>query len=197
MERDAHVERFASLYHAARPRLLAYALRRTASPEDAADVIAETFTIGWRRFDDVPDGEASVLWLYATARRVIANHGRRVQHRSRLVELIGSNLATGIASQLDPADDVAIESTLALARLSDNERELLMLAGWEGLDSTQLGCVLGCSASAARVRLHQARVHLKAELVGLGVGTSGGGNRRGPARSKAEPRDAPEEAEAR
>ena len=45
-------------------RLLAYALRRTASSEDAADAVAETFGIAWRRFDQLPQGESSVLWLY-------------------------------------------------------------------------------------------------------------------------------------
>lgn len=76
MTTDEREQRFGAVYEQARRPLLAYALRRTGSPEDAADVVAETFAIAWRRLDAIPDGEASRLWLYAACRRVIANHGR-------------------------------------------------------------------------------------------------------------------------
>ena len=77
-ERDSdREERFLSLYAAACPLVLAYALRRAASPQDAADVCAETFAIAWRRLDELPDGQAATMWLYATARKVLANAFRR------------------------------------------------------------------------------------------------------------------------
>ncbi len=72
-----------------------------------------------------------MLWLYATARRVIVNHHRKAQRRDRLVDRIGANLAEGV-TQLDPSEGNAVESMLALARLSDDDRELLMLAGLGG-----------------------------------------------------------------
>ncbi|MBX6384794.1 MAG: RNA polymerase subunit sigma-24 [Microbispora sp.] len=56
--------------------LLAYVRRRTESPEDAADALAETFATAWRRIGDVPAGPPARLWLYGVARRVLAN-GRR------------------------------------------------------------------------------------------------------------------------
>jgi hypothetical protein len=46
--------RFEAVYDAHRSAILGYALRRTGSPDDAADVIAETFLTAWRRLDDVP-----------------------------------------------------------------------------------------------------------------------------------------------
>src|SRR6202034_3508670 len=136
---DERQERFRALYESTRSRLIAYALRRTSSAEDAADVIAETFAIGWRRLDDVPPGEASVLWLYGTARRVIANHHRRTRGRLELVARIGVELEAVRSTSIESADH-AIAARLALDRLSDDDRELLMLAGWEGLDSAQLAC---------------------------------------------------------
>jgi RNA polymerase sigma-70 factor (ECF subfamily) len=33
--------------------------------EDAADVVAETFLVAWRRLDSVPGGDEARLWLYA------------------------------------------------------------------------------------------------------------------------------------
>jgi RNA polymerase sigma factor (sigma-70 family) len=169
MAAEGRVERFTELYKESRARLLAYALRRTASPEDAADAVAETFGIAWRRFDEIPQGESSVLWLYATARRVIANQARRNQHRSQLLQQIATALGTELSVQTDASEQDGLEAGVALARMTDEDRELLMLAAWEGLTSTQLACVLGCSSTAARIRLHRARSRLKAEMKGLGV----------------------------
>jgi RNA polymerase sigma-70 factor (ECF subfamily) len=159
-------ERFAALYESSRARLLAYALRRTTSSEDAADIVAETFTIAWRRLDEIPDGDLSMLWLFVAARLVIANHARRMQRRTQLVQRIGAHLATGAQASSLSSELDALDASRAFGRLSGEDQELLMLAGWEGLDSAGLGYVLGCSPTAARIRLHRARARLKAELTG-------------------------------
>lgn len=50
---DDDVSRFEDLHRRAFRPLTAYALRRSP-PEDAADAVAETFLVAWRRLDDVP-----------------------------------------------------------------------------------------------------------------------------------------------
>ncbi|MEU9884548.1 sigma factor [Sphaerisporangium sp. NPDC051011] len=58
--------RFVEIYeHAYRP-VLAYALRRCQDPDDAADVVAETFMTAWRRIEEVPEGDAARLWLFGS-----------------------------------------------------------------------------------------------------------------------------------
>ncbi|MBC6460952.1 RNA polymerase sigma factor [Actinomadura sp. HBU206391] len=47
-------QRFEALYTAQYQSVLSYVRRRTASPDDAADAIAEIFTTAWRRPDNVP-----------------------------------------------------------------------------------------------------------------------------------------------
>src|SRR3954447_10520347 len=77
---------FRSLYTAHFGAILEYAVRRVPAPEDATDVVAETFLIAWRRHADVPPGREARLWLYGVARRVLANHLRGEARRSRLGE---------------------------------------------------------------------------------------------------------------
>lgn len=48
---------FAAVYAATCEPLLGYALRRCDTPEDAADVVAETFAIKWRRSSAIPPGD--------------------------------------------------------------------------------------------------------------------------------------------
>ncbi|MFC5747550.1 RNA polymerase sigma factor [Actinomadura rugatobispora] len=155
---------FEMMYAAAYEPILGYALRRCSSPEDAADVVAETFTVAWRRFEEIPSGDRARLWLYGVARRVLANH-RRSQERHRLrITSLRDEIAT---AAVDPTDTAAISQ--AFGRLSESDREVLSLVAWEGLDHTGLAMVLGCSTAAARVRLHRARKRLSRALRSAGV----------------------------
>jgi RNA polymerase sigma-70 factor (ECF subfamily) len=52
----------------------------------------------------------------------------------------------------------------ALGRLSEGDREVVLLCAWEGLSIEEAATALGCSPTAAKVRLHRARRRLRAEL---------------------------------
>jgi RNA polymerase sigma-70 factor (ECF subfamily) len=159
----ADEERFSTLYAATRPRITAYALRRTASREEAADIVAETFEIAWRKLTEVPPSPDDLLWLYVTARHVLANSGRRVHRRDELTARLAEGLRA-IDVVEDPVDEGGLHALSSLRSLPPEDRELLMLTGWEGLTSAEVGRVLGCSATAARIRLHRARTRLNAEM---------------------------------
>jgi len=138
--------------------VLAYALRRTDAA-GAEDVVAEVFLTAWRRGERVPDRDP-VLWLYAVARRVLANQRRATRRREALPDVLGT-LARQPSAAPDPARSPL---TAALARLRQGEREVLMLTAWEGLDARQAATVLGCTPQAVHTRLHRARARLRAEL---------------------------------
>ncbi|MEW2358894.1 RNA polymerase sigma factor [Spirillospora sp. NPDC029432] len=150
---DDRRRRFEEIYEANRVQILGYALRRTADAQDAADVLAETFLTAWRRLDDVPRDGAARLWLYGVARRVLANHHRGERRRSALAADLGLRLRTGAAEPERNLADVGP----AFRSLSEADRELLTLVGWEGLDHGEIATVLGCSRNAVRIRLHRAR----------------------------------------
>ena len=184
---EADEERFNALYLATRARISAYALRRTASSEDAADIVADTYEIAWRRLDDVPAPPDDVLWLYVTARNVLANTTRRIHRRDDLVGRLADALRrTGPATP--PTDEAAVTALSCLRSLPDDDRELLMLTAWDGLTSADAGRVLGCSPTAARIRLHRARARLRAELSrtdGTRKRSTGGGQEQGDGRAPA------------
>ncbi|WP_433463707.1 RNA polymerase sigma factor [Spirillospora sp. CA-128828] len=150
--------RFEAIYKAHRARVLGYALRRTADPQDAADVLAETFLTAWRRLDDVPPGDQARLWLYGVARRVLANHHRGERRRSALAADLAGQLRIDLAAHRVPRPEGDLAAiAAAFGELSEGDRELLSLVGWEGLDHGEIAAVLGCSRNAVRIRLHRAR----------------------------------------
>lgn len=151
---------FSRVYREQGQAVLAYALRRVEDREDAADVVAETFLIAWRRLGEVPSGEEARLWLYAVARRVIANLRRTERRRTRLGRRLAESLRTELATHPVPAGEAA-EVLRAMAGLSDGDRELLLLVSWEGLTPGEAAKVLEVSSLAARSRLHRARRRLR------------------------------------
>src|SRR4051812_39055896 len=164
----AEQARFEALYTGSFTSLLGFAIRRCDSAEDAADVVAETFAIAWRRLDAVPAGEEAVLWLYGVARNVLANHRRGVARRRGLAVALAGEISERYArSAEESATDHAVGQ--AFRALPDDDRELLALVAWEGLDHGQIAAVLGCSRNAVRIRLHRARRRLARELAAAGV----------------------------
>jgi RNA polymerase sigma-70 factor, ECF subfamily len=161
--RESAEVRFRRLYAEHGRAVLAYAVRRCGDPQDAADVVAETFLVAWRRFADVPAGEEAKLWLYGVARRVLANQHRAVSRRNRLAERLREELPTALQAVSDPpaADRAVLQ---ALRELSDDDREILLLAAWEQLEPVEIAHVLGISRVAVRSRLHRARSRLRARL---------------------------------
>lgn len=156
---------FGRLYREQARAILAYALRRVEDREDAADVVAETFLVAWRRLAEVPPGPGARLWLYAVARRTIANLHRSERRRTRLGGRLAESLRTELATRPAPAGEAA-EVLRAMAGLSDEDRELLLLVSWEGLSPSEAAKVLEISSLAARSRLHRARRRLRALIEG-------------------------------
>ncbi|HEX5990153.1 MAG TPA: sigma-70 family RNA polymerase sigma factor [Solirubrobacterales bacterium] len=151
---------FSRLYREQGRAVLAYALRRVDDREDAADVVAETFLVAWRRLGEVPIDAEARLWLYAVARRVIANLQRTERRRTRLGRRLAESLRTEIATHPAPGGEAA-EVLRAMADLSDGDRELLLLVSWEELSPGEAAKVLEISSLAARSRLHRARRRLR------------------------------------
>ena len=135
--------------------------------EDADDVAAETFAVAWRRRHELPDGDAARLWLLGTARRVIANQRRSNGRLGRLREKVGSSVV--VAPKVpDPADVAVARSDgslrRALAKLSESDRELLLMRAWDGLAVADIASVLDITPNAASVRLTKARTKLATAL---------------------------------
>jgi RNA polymerase sigma-70 factor (ECF subfamily) len=158
-------ERFSGLYEEHYEHVLRYALRRTDA-EMARDVAAETFTVAWRRMEQLP--AEPLPWLYGVARRALANELRGQHRRDRLTSRL--ELAASVAGvptlQPDHAEEVTTFTHIraTMAKLSPRDQEVLQLIAWEDLDIADAAKVLGCSNTACKVRLHRARRRLELML---------------------------------
>ena len=138
-------------------RYLYRRLTGTADPASTADdLTADVFLIAWQRHDALPEG-AELPWLYAVARRVLANN------RRRRTEIPVADLGDLDAiDESDPAELVTRDAALAAAwqRLSSKDREVLRLSAWEGLNGRDLATALCVSEGGAAAALSRARARL-------------------------------------
>ncbi len=152
MQRSAD-DRFREIYERHVDAVTAYVRRRTAL-DSVEDIVAETFLVGWRKLDRVPDD--ALPWLYAVARKTLANQHRLAGRQGVLT----SDRDTSSPPQID--GDYALAE--AFARLGEGDREVLRLVVWEQLSLREAARVLDCSHVACRVRFHRARRRLAAHL---------------------------------
>jgi RNA polymerase sigma factor (sigma-70 family) len=141
-------------------------VRRRIDETTVSDVVAEVFTVAWRRLAEVPVDDAR-LWLFGVARHVVANHLRGAGRGYRLIEKVAANTAVNTAGLADDhADAVATRLSVAAAfdRLAPSDQEILRLVVWEGLTVREAAKVLHCGVPAATMRLNRARARLRKAL---------------------------------
>lgn len=143
--------------------ILKYFLRRTASPEDAADLLGETLLIVWRRERSIPDDEnASRMWMCGVARKVLSGQHRSARRRTALTQRLGEELA----SMHPPADtdDVGAEVRESLRILPVTDQEIIRLHYWDGFSLAEIAELLGMREGTVRSRHARARAKLRAHL---------------------------------
>lgn len=150
--------RFVAVYTRDHPRLVSFVLRRTGDRSAAEDVAAEVFRIAWERVAEAPPTSA---WLFVTARNLTMAHHRATQRSAEVRQRLGAEDGLRAGDPGDPRSERIVE---ALDRLSPEQRELLTAYYWDDLSGAECAALGGCSVGAIWVRLHRARVALRAAL---------------------------------
>lgn len=136
---------FAQLYMLYRDRLYRYALFRVGG-QNAADAVSECITQAWRSVKSLRDEGAFGGWIF------------RIMHRVCAVEIKEQILRRDMSD----IDDISIEFAEnfkalelkeALSRLSDDEREIVLLSAVMGLSSKEIGAAVGARPSTVRSKL--------------------------------------------
>lgn len=167
-------EWFRAAYQQSYQPVAAY-LRRRIPADDVDDVLSVVMTRVWQTRDTIPPHllNKPLPWFFGIAHNVVSEYCRatacRSSHESVMdpddVALGGVRSADGAAgvagggSCADIAEELAEKSQIraALELLAESDREVLMLAAWEGLTTVELAAALQVTPAAARVRLHRAR----------------------------------------
>jgi RNA polymerase sigma-70 factor, ECF subfamily len=154
-------EAYAILARTHGDRLFGLARRILRDHDRAEDAVQQTLVIAWRELPRLRDPERFTVWLHRTL--VHACYAEAVRTR---------RLAT-IVREL-PVDGSAFDDTLAVddrdrlergfRRLPPDQRALLVLRHYLGLEPGEIAETLGIPPGTARSRLHYAHRAMRAAL---------------------------------
>jgi RNA polymerase sigma-70 factor (ECF subfamily) len=147
------------------PRLLLCARQWTRTLADAEDVVQEAFVRYWRHQRHLP-GDPQAL-LITSIRRAAIDHARRESRRSAREDKADGGLeereSVFIAQPGEEAERRR-EIEAALQKLSDLQREVLVLKIWNELTFEQIAAILDIPANTAASRYRYALGALRNEL---------------------------------
>ncbi|MCD6291754.1 MAG: sigma-70 family RNA polymerase sigma factor [Anaerolineae bacterium] len=164
----AMVERFS-------PRIYRLALKLVRDPDEAEDVLQETFISACEHVSQFEGRSSLGTWLYRIATNAGLMHLRRRQpdtvSMNDPVELEeGEFVPRQLVDWGWNPEDHALNEELkrvmdeAIAMLPETLRAAFVLRDIEGLSTAEAAEVLGITESAAKVRLHRARMRLREHL---------------------------------
>lgn len=164
------VRRFTDLYAETYQPVLAYAMRRTRSVDDAHDVVSSTFLVAWRRLDDVLDADVPLAWLYGVSRKTLSNQRRSTQRQTAVADRVAGSSPANVSEGTEQIVESRAEwskTMTALETLGERDREVLRLAAFEQLAPAEIAVVLGVSSARARTWLYRARRRLERAVEAL------------------------------
>ena len=127
--------------------------------EDAHDVVQTAFEKLWRNREDV-DGNKSKSYLFTVAYNSMIDHLRKIK-RIQLKDDFKED------SRIYHKETNNLKAILevALGKLSETQRSLVMLKDYEGYSYEEIGKIMNLSESQVKVYLHRARLQLKEYIV--------------------------------
>lgn len=163
---------FEWLYHSHCPRVYALCLRMTKDPTQAEDLTQETFLAVFRGIRHFRGQSAFTTWLYRVTRNTVLMFFRKVKLPATSFEEIADRQIEEERPRKEWGRlDVHLESIAdrlllqaAMATLSANAREALVLHYLYGYEHHEIAELLGRATGTSKSRVHKANLRLRATL---------------------------------
>jgi RNA polymerase sigma-70 factor (ECF subfamily) len=142
------------------PRLRRYAQALVGDSTRADDIVQDCLERAWSKIHLFRPGSDLRAWLFTILHNVHANAARRYNTSPTLVPLLDETLAPASrATQLDELEVGDLRS--ALAKLSDDQRQVILMVGMEQMRYEEVATVLEIPIGTVMSRLHRARERLR------------------------------------
>ncbi len=142
-------------------RLMYYVHHLIHDRDQSGDVLQEIWLDVYRKLGQLRAPGAFRVWLYRCAHHRAMNHLRRRRAEAHAREdLAASSTSVDAWNEFELLENAELVH-VALEKLSENHREIMVLRFVEGMDVKELAEVIGCSEGTAKSRLHYAKAALR------------------------------------
>ena len=166
-------EAFRELIELTTPRIYRLAVRMLGDPDEADDVVQETYIRAWGRLDELRDPAAAMGWLARVARNAARDRLRWWKRRRResfdeagapLARMVAMADSAPLADEALAAAQTGAAVARAVAALPDKHRVVLLLREADGMSYEEIAESLGVAVGTVESRLHRARAALARKL---------------------------------
>ncbi|MEE9293212.1 MAG: sigma-70 family RNA polymerase sigma factor [Acidobacteriota bacterium] len=159
---EAFVRRYQS-------RIYAVAWHYMRNAEDARDTAQEIFIRLYERLDTFRDEEAFLPWMLRLARNACIDSLRRRKARPPATDVTVDDAIQIPAADPTPEERSESRSTRdllyrALDKMSESDREILLLKEIQGLKVDQISSLLGIPTGTVKSRCNRARIELATKV---------------------------------
>jgi RNA polymerase sigma-70 factor (ECF subfamily) len=144
------------------PKLRGFAISLCGNRDRADDLVQETLVHALAALHTFQPGTSMTAWLFTILRNLFRS---QVRKRRREVEDADGSYAQSLVSA--PAQDTRLafaEFHAALARLTADQREALVLVGAAGFSYQEAAAICGTAIGTIKSRVHRARLNLSQML---------------------------------
>ena len=140
--------------------LYRFILKNVKDEDKAKDIVQDTYIKLWSKVNDLESTNAK-SYMFTTAYRTMIDSIRRDKKFSPIEKLP----ETSHTKHAQPDLKQTIDS--ALSKLSEIQRNVLLLRDYEGYNYEQIGEITGLNESQVKVYIYRARIAMKDYLVSL------------------------------
>ncbi|MFN2371076.1 MAG: RNA polymerase sigma factor [Candidatus Krumholzibacteriia bacterium] len=161
-------------------RVCSIAFGYVGDRDEALDLAQEIFVRVWHRLGQMTEPERFAGWLTAIARHACLDHLRRRKARPPRQDIPAEKM-TGLAAAAPDPEQAWLATSRqrlvhrAMERLSDINREIIVLKDIQGLPLEEIAGLLGLPLGTVKSRSSRARVELARAIVDLDGGPGGAG----------------------
>lgn len=172
--REGNYDCFERIVDAHERKIYNLALRMMGNPDDAKDILQDTFLKVYDHIDKFRGDSRLSTWIYRIAMNEALMKIRR--EKGRMVSIDTFKTSDGETRSLDIEDwaqkpldklltrELGDEMEGAISRLPEDYRAVFLLRDVEGLSNAEIAKMLKITVPAVKSRLHRARLFLRNEL---------------------------------
>lgn len=158
--RRGHVESYNLLISRWDRRIFNYLLRLVKDREDARDLAQDVFLKAYQNLNKLEDPSKFSPWLY----RIAHNEAYSLLRKNRPETEMGEERAQSIPGRRMLPIEVGLAVSTAMSRLTEDQREAVVLKIYEGFKFEEMAEILACPVSTIKSRLYTALDLLKESL---------------------------------
>ena len=162
--RRDNVEAYNLLVSRWEKRIYNYLLRLVKNREDALDLAQDVFLKAYQNLRKLEDADRFAPWIYRIAHNEAYSYLRKNRPETDLDDAqFETWFEPGPGRRMLPIE-VSLAVERALTRLSDDQREAVVLKIYQGFKFEEMAEILGCPVSTVKSRLYTALDLLKDTL---------------------------------